>query len=596
MPRFIDDEALRLAFAVHQQPGVYALLLGSGLSSAAGIPTGWAITIDLIRRVGALRGETAERTDAEWEAWYRAQTGRAPDYSELLAELGPRPAERQPIIASYIEPTEADRAEGRKLPTEAHKAIAQLVAGGSIRIVLTTNFDRLLENALREVSVEPIVIASPDQCHGAKPLQHVPAGSCMVIKLHGDYLDVRSLNTAEELATYDPAIATLLARVFDEYGLVICGWSGVWDTALRDAMLRAPGRRYSTWWASLGPLATPAQDLARHRDAQLVTIDGADGFFKRLADNVDVIATLKPSPPISVDLMVALAKRYLAKAEHRIELADLVKSERSRIVMTRLGVSFAGSRPYDRVLFRTIIHRYENLCEPMAALLVTIGRWGDTTSEDACLETITELAIPAPHAADQDVKFQHITSYPAVLCFMAYGLGLIKAKRWDALWRLYQHEIPHINERKRLVELLFLEAWPKAYHGKAVYFAEIEGLESRRLPLSRHLRNISQRWGRHLSGPAEREHLLDQFEFNGSMAYARPIGTGTLREFQEKPFLSYVWFPVGELAFEERRAQQLIEAANRAAAEGGGFAPGDVNWVAEFTGAYREMLLKVRQP
>jgi hypothetical protein len=42
----------QLAFSVYESKGVYALLLGSGLSRAANIPTGWEITLDLIRRIG----------------------------------------------------------------------------------------------------------------------------------------------------------------------------------------------------------------------------------------------------------------------------------------------------------------------------------------------------------------------------------------------------------------------------------------------------------------------------------------------------------------------------------------------------------------
>ena len=46
---------LRLAIALHNSPGVYALLLGSGLSSAAGIPTGWQVILDLIRQLAAVQ-------------------------------------------------------------------------------------------------------------------------------------------------------------------------------------------------------------------------------------------------------------------------------------------------------------------------------------------------------------------------------------------------------------------------------------------------------------------------------------------------------------------------------------------------------------
>ena len=77
-------------------------------------------------------------------------------------------------------------------PTKAHHAIAQLVASGAVRVVITTNFDRLIENALREARVEPTVIASDDATAGATPLVH---SKCAVIKVHGDYLDARIKNT-----------------------------------------------------------------------------------------------------------------------------------------------------------------------------------------------------------------------------------------------------------------------------------------------------------------------------------------------------------------------------------------------------------------
>jgi hypothetical protein len=44
------DPPVDLAHAVHTRPGVYALLLGSGISRAAGIPTSDEIMNELIRR------------------------------------------------------------------------------------------------------------------------------------------------------------------------------------------------------------------------------------------------------------------------------------------------------------------------------------------------------------------------------------------------------------------------------------------------------------------------------------------------------------------------------------------------------------------
>ena len=94
---------------------------------------------------------------------------------------------------------------------------------GFVRAILTTNFDRLTENALREAGVEPAVIRSEDDLSGAVPLIH---SRCYVVKVHGDYLDTRIKNTDEELASYSPAMNNLLDRILDEHGLIVCGWSG----------------------------------------------------------------------------------------------------------------------------------------------------------------------------------------------------------------------------------------------------------------------------------------------------------------------------------------------------------------------------------
>ena len=219
-----------LAFSMHANPGVYAVLVGSGVSRTATIPTGWEITLDLVRKLAAVRKETCDPAPAEW---YRATLGKEPDYSNLLDTLCKTAAERQQLLRGYFEPRPEDREEGAKQPTAAHRAIATLAAKGFVRVILTTNFDRLTETALDDAGVTPTVLSTPDQVQGALPLIHT---RCCVVKLHGDYLDTRIRNTQAELDSYPDEVNRLLDRVFDEFGLVVCGWSATWDRALRQAL------------------------------------------------------------------------------------------------------------------------------------------------------------------------------------------------------------------------------------------------------------------------------------------------------------------------------------------------------------------------
>jgi hypothetical protein len=189
----VIDSIDSLTFSLHANKGAYAVLLGSGVSRAARIPTGWEVVEDLICRLARIRGEECGPDPA---AWYDRTFGEQPTYSGLLQAVARSPLERQQTMRGYFEPSEAEREQGIKAPTTAHRAIARLVAAGHVRVILTTNFDKLAERAVEEVGIAPTVVSSPDQIQGLPPLLQIP---CLVVKLHGDYLDSRIKNTPRSL-------------------------------------------------------------------------------------------------------------------------------------------------------------------------------------------------------------------------------------------------------------------------------------------------------------------------------------------------------------------------------------------------------------
>jgi hypothetical protein len=203
------------------------------VSRSAGISTGWEIVRHLVQKAAAADnpedGESHALAVSDPEAWWAQHCEGELGYSSLLAAIAPSSAARQGLLAEYFDATEEDRAEGRKVPTAAHNAIAELVKAGSIKVIVTTNFDRLMEQALDAVGITPQVIARPEAVGAATPLAHAEA---TVIKLHGDWKDLEFRNTLEELDMYPRPWNDLLTQVFNEYGLLISGWSADWDTAL----------------------------------------------------------------------------------------------------------------------------------------------------------------------------------------------------------------------------------------------------------------------------------------------------------------------------------------------------------------------------
>ena len=534
------DQKTALAFSLYENKGVYALLLGSGLSRTAQIPTGWEITLDLVRRIAALR-EVAEQPD--WAAWHKATFGGHPSYSDLLDQLAPSPDERRSILHDYIEPTSDDLAEGRKIPTRAHRAVARLVQAGFVRVVITTNFDRLIESALREVGIEPTVIASDDDLAGAVPLIH---SRCYVAKVHGDYLDTRIRNTDAELASYSTAMNDLLDRIFDEHGLIICGWSGEWDPALRAAIARAPTRRYPMFWAARGKLSTPANDLVSHRGGRIVPIEGADAFFEDLERSVSLQAELQRPNPRSVELLVANAKKYVGHSEYRVRLDELIGGQ-MREVETALqdGKFSATGGIVSPERFATLTSQYEAISEPIVRVIGVLGRWGANEEFDSASDLISRAANVIQ--LNGLVILVALRTYPAVLLFYGYGIALLKARRYGALYRLFSFEISdRYGKRHPLVSHLFLQKWEGM--SAVECWKMLPGLERHKTALSDHLHDIFQKWtDDYVFGDANFTRLFEEFELLASLAYLSIL---TDLDTLQKSKTDYVWAPIGRAAWD----------------------------------------------
>jgi hypothetical protein len=251
------------------------------MSSAADIPTGWQVLEDLIVQVA--RADSVDLAEAGQDPfeWFAAVYGHEARYDELLSGLASTDPARRALLRHYFDPPGEEG--GPAVATEAHRALARLCATGRVRIILTTNFDRLIERALDEVGVSAQVIATSDDLNGMTPLVHAPT---TLIKLHGDYLGTMR-NTSEELAAYPDDLRKLLDRVLDEYGFLVVGWSGEYDTALASAISACPSRRYPTYWyRHQHQLTETAARLINKRQAAVVDGTGADEFFIDLEQRI----------------------------------------------------------------------------------------------------------------------------------------------------------------------------------------------------------------------------------------------------------------------------------------------------------------------
>ena len=364
------DRALTLAIAMATDPGSYALLLGSGVSRSVGIPTGWEIVTDLISRVAAAEGTDPGPDLAEW---YRGRYGQEPEYSALLSSLSPRPAERTSVLRSYFEATPDEREQGLKMPGISHRAIARLVANQSIRVIVTTNFDRLTEVALAEEGISTVVIANDQAAESAPPPDR---SRCTLIKIHGDYLDTRLRNTPEELAAYGPNMTKLLQRILEDYGLVVVGWSAQWDTRLREIVSSHAGRRYSLYWVRRGELSPDAANVVASTQAGVIAAPSSDVFFDRLTDQVGSVSSLARGQAISDRVAIATIKRLLPQPFEYIRLEDFFSDLQTRALAATKGLETPPPDEPDGAYIATLA-RYEAAATAVAGSAAAIAAWGD---------------------------------------------------------------------------------------------------------------------------------------------------------------------------------------------------------------------------
>ena len=433
-----------LSFSIQANPGVYALLLGSGISRPAGIPTGWEITLDLVERLAAIQEEVCEPGPAEW---FQRKFGQPPNYSAILDKLARTRTERQQLLRPYFEANEQEREQGLKQPTAAHHAIAQLAAQGYVKVIITTNFDRLTESALREAGVEPAILSSQDDLKGALPLSHIQR---CVFKVHGDYLDTRIRNTPDELDEYPEEFNRFLDRVFDEFGLIVCGWSASWDGALRDAIRRIQSRRFTTYWATRGDPSDEAQRLIENRLAESVHIEDADSFFQKVQHNVEAIEEFQKPHPLSAEASVARFKRFLPESKYWIQLEDLIDETVKRVIERTTTTAYDAYQLYPNTnTFEMVTHAHEATCSTLIAMAMVGGRWAEVEHCDFWKPALQRLAM-IPRSPVQE-EWSDLRRYPATLVLYALGLGAVYANRLGFLGCLYAMTVRRQNNEKNKV-------------------------------------------------------------------------------------------------------------------------------------------------
>ena len=433
------DDCTKIAISMQSNKGVYALLLGSGISVSAGIPTAWAITKDLVHKLAAALGEEIA---GDWDTWYRDKYSEEPSYSLILSKLVETSSERVNLMLPYFEPNDDEKETGLKQPTVAHKAIAKLAKKGYIKMVVTTNFDRLLELALENEGVTPQIVRCKEDLAHAIPIPHAPF---TILKLNGDYKDCQFRNTDVELSSYPTEILNYLHTIISDFGLITCGWSADWDLALTNEIKSVINRRYPTYYTYLSHPSAGLNDLTQlDGQSKLVSIENADNFFSNLYDKVSAIEDSNERA-LDKDILIAQVKRYLSKPEYRIKLYDLFESLTKQV---KKNTIIYTNQPFDGDLFKEAFRDSTQNLSLLINASITLVRWVDVKDENILVDTFKSLLanIYPDVVGSYSDKTYKLNRISILIYFFSIAIACVVYEKYSILHKLLQIKI--LNRRR----------------------------------------------------------------------------------------------------------------------------------------------------
>ena len=209
-----------------------AWFFGAGTSAAAGIPTAYDMIGDFKRTLftSSLNLDIRHYSNlsdpivrAKIQSFCDAQEGfpelnSAEEYSFYFEKYLGNEKDRWAYISEKVSGVS---------PSYGHRVLAGMIKMGVVRYLVTTNFDKAVENAVAQLyqNVESLYVASIENNQSVSEQlsrEQLP----LLIKIHGDYHSVKLKNTKEELQSQDIELRKAFERICLSNGLAVIGYSG----------------------------------------------------------------------------------------------------------------------------------------------------------------------------------------------------------------------------------------------------------------------------------------------------------------------------------------------------------------------------------
>jgi tetratricopeptide (TPR) repeat protein len=260
----VGEFVRRLKNSIESFDSRYTFFLGAGCSLSSGVPTAAELVKLWLPKLKRLQ----TGSEVGLEDWTRANfpeysTDRAGAYyGEVMGGLFRTPEERQREIQRLVE---------GKDPGFGYAVLAKLIShdnfGRHCNVVLTTNFDDMVADAMYLYSSEKPLVLGHDSLFGFLRISRTRP---VVLKLHGD-ARLAPRNTGIETQQLDAAVKRLLTTLLSETGIVFMGYGGN-DSSIVDLLKDIPENAlpWGLFWVGRQLPDGPMGEWLRKRNATLV--------------------------------------------------------------------------------------------------------------------------------------------------------------------------------------------------------------------------------------------------------------------------------------------------------------------------------------
>lgn len=204
--------------------------------------------------------------------------GVTESYSELFAYCYPDAELRNGVVEKFI----------RNAQIKAgHRALANILINGRHNLVITTNFDTLIERAINEnnptINVRKMNHAGDHQCDAFRENDFsdsfLASKPPLIIKAHSEITRQKLNNTPEEISYLPDSFYNKLQTIFSMYTPVFIGYAGT-DVAFVYMMLRYARSNENTrrgcYWLIYGKENDNPEDLVSKPIIEYVNLVGGN--------------------------------------------------------------------------------------------------------------------------------------------------------------------------------------------------------------------------------------------------------------------------------------------------------------------------------